>query len=67
MTPDAVLLGLTGDDPESVEVGRLRVIMEEIRTVGEIELGLAGGARRRVKLDLAKDLVGHHIAGRDER
>lgn len=57
MTPHAVLLGLTGDDPESVRVGRLAVIMDEVKAVEEIEVGLAGGERRRLKFDLGRDLV----------
>ena len=57
MTPHSVLLGLMGEDPESVQVGRLGKVMDEVAEVGEIELGLAEGTRR-VKFDLKKDLVG---------
>lgn len=57
MTPHSVLLGLMGEDPELVEVGRLERVMDDVRGVGEIELGLAGGGTRRVKFDLSRDLV----------
>jgi len=56
MTPHAVLLGLMGEDPISVEVGRLGVIMDEVKAVGEVLLGVGGGGKR-VKFDLKKDLV----------
>ncbi len=52
MTPHAVLLGLMGEDPESVEVGRLGRIMDEVRDVGEVDLGGV-----RVRFDLNRDLV----------
>ena len=52
MTPHAVLLGLMGEDPEGVEVGRLARVMEEVRGVGEVDLG-----EKRVKFDLNRDLV----------
>jgi hypothetical protein len=57
MTPHAVLLGLLGEDPENVEVGRLGRIWDEVDGVGEILLGTKGEGRR-VKFDLGKDLVG---------
>jgi len=56
MTPHSVLLGLMGEDPESVQVGRLAKVMDEVAAVGEIELGLHEGSKR-VKFDLKKDLV----------
>ena len=56
MTPHAILLGLMGEDPESVEVGRLGRVMDEVREVGEVGLGLRGGVAR-VKFDLERDLV----------
>jgi hypothetical protein len=64
MTPHAVLLGLMGCDPENVEVGRLGRVWDEVRGVGEIELGLdgLGASGKRVKFDLDKDLVSEHIA-----
>lgn len=52
MTPHAVLLGLMGQDPESVEVGRLSRVMDQVRDVGEVDLGGV-----RVKFDLNRDLV----------
>jgi len=58
MTPHAVLLGLMGEDPVSVEVGRLGVIMEEVKAVGEVLLGVGKGGKR-VKFDIKKDLVSH--------
>lgn len=58
MTPHSVLLGLMGEDPESVEVGRLGVIMDEVKAVGEVFLGVGkDGKGKRVKFDLEKDLV----------
>jgi hypothetical protein len=64
MTPHSVLLGLMGEDPESVEVGRLGKVLNEVKGVGEVTLGVsttgdAGGSAqgRRVKFDLDKDLV----------
>jgi hypothetical protein len=59
MTPHAVLLGLMGEDPETVEVGRLGVVIDEVRAVGQIDLGLDGGEHRRVRFDFDKDLVGN--------
>jgi hypothetical protein len=56
MTPHAVLLGLMGEDPQTVEVGRLGKVMDEVRAVGEVELGLAE-TKQRVKFDLERDLV----------
>ena len=56
MTPHAVLLGLMGEDPESVQVGRLGKVMDEVKAVGEVELGLVKG-NKRVKFDLERDLV----------
>lgn len=58
MTPNAVMLGLMGEDPETVEVGRLGVVLDEVRAVGQIDLGLVQGNHKRVKFDLDKDLVG---------
>lgn len=45
-----------GEDPVSVEVGRLGVIMDEVKAVGEVLLGVGKGGKR-VKFDLDKDLV----------
>lgn len=59
MTPHAVLLGMMGEDPETVEVGRLSRVMDEVRAVGQIDLGLDGGQHKRVKFDLEKDLTWH--------
>ena len=56
MTPHAVLLGLMGEDPVSVEVGRLGVVMDEVKAVGEVFLGVGKGGKR-VKFDINKDLV----------
>lgn len=56
MTPHSVLLGLMGEDPESVEVGRLGRVLDETKGIGQVVLGVEGGGRR-VKLDLDKDLV----------
>lgn len=56
MTPHSVLLGLMGEDPESVQVGRLAKVMDEVAAVGEIELGLQEGTKR-VKFNLERDLV----------
>lgn len=58
MTPHAVLLGMMGEDPESVEVGRLSRVMDEVRAVGQLDLGMDGG-HKRVKFDLEKDLTWH--------
>lgn len=58
MTPHAVLLGMMGEDPETVEVGRLSRVMDEVRAVGQLDLGLDGG-HKRVKFDLEKDLTWH--------
>ncbi|KAK1925700.1 serine dehydratase alpha chain-domain-containing protein [Papiliotrema laurentii] len=58
MTPHSVLLGLMGEDPESVQVGRLEKVMEEVGAVGEIELGLQQGTKR-VKFNLERDLTWH--------
>ncbi|RSH92037.1 hypothetical protein EHS25_009408 [Saitozyma podzolica] len=58
MTPHAVLLGLMGEDPQTVEVGRLGKVMDEVRAVGEVELGLAE-KKQRVKFDLERDLTWH--------
>lgn len=55
MTPHSVLLGLMGEDPVSAQVGRLGVVMDEVKAVGEVLLGVEGG--KRVKFDLNKDLV----------
>ncbi len=57
MTPHAVLLGLMGQDPETVEVGRLGRVMNEVRDVGEVGLGISDGKVQRVKFDLNKDMV----------
>ena len=54
MTPHAVLLGLMGEDPESVEVGRLSRVMDEVKAVGE--LGLGG---LRLKFDTTRDLASY--------
>lgn len=59
MTPHAVLLGLMGEDPETVEVGRLGRVLDEVRAVGQIDLGLDGGDHKRVKFSLDKDLTWH--------
>lgn len=56
MTPHSVLLGLMGESPETVQVGRLAKVMDEVGAVGEIELGLPDGTKR-VKFDLKRDLV----------
>ena len=56
MTPHSVLLGLMGESPETVQVGRLAKVMDEVGAVGEIELGLQDGTKR-VKFDLKRDLV----------
>ena len=56
MTPHAVLLGLMGEDPVTVEVGRLGVVMDEVKAVGEVLLGVGKGGKR-VKYDINKDLV----------
>jgi hypothetical protein len=45
-----------GEDPVSVEVGRLGVVMDEVKAVGEVLLGVGEGGKR-VKFDLKKDLV----------
>lgn len=57
MTPHAVLLGLMAEDPETVEVGRLGRVLEEVRAVGQIDLGLDGGDHQRVKFNVDRDLV----------
>jgi hypothetical protein len=57
MTPHAVLLGLMGEDPESVEVGRLGRVLDEVKAVGQIDLGLDAGEHKRVKFNVDKDLV----------
>jgi len=59
MTPHSVLLGLMGEDPLSVEVGRLGVVMDEVKAVGEVLLGVGKGGKR-VKFDLDRDLVSTH-------
>jgi hypothetical protein len=64
MTPHAVLLGLMGEDPESVEVGRLGRVLDEVKAVGEIDLGMDDGAHKRVKFSLEKDLVCRELADR---
>lgn len=46
-----------GEDPLSVEVGRLGVVMDEVKAVGEVLLGVGKGGKR-VKFDLDRDLVG---------
>ena len=45
-----------GEDPETVEVGRLGVVMDEVKAVGEVCLGVGKGGKR-VKFNLDKDLV----------
>ena len=60
MTPHSVLLGLMGEDPESVQVGRLAKVMDEVGAVGEIELGQHEGSKR-VKFDLKRDLVSYGV------
>ena len=62
MTPHATLLGLMGEDPETVEVGRLERILDEVKAAGGLTLGLrdAGGEGvegKRVKFDLDRDMV----------
>ena len=56
MTPHAILLGLMGEDPETVETSRLGKVLDEVKAVGEVELGF-DGLKKRVKLDLDQDLV----------
>lgn len=63
MTPHSVLLGLMGEDPENVQVGRLGKVMDEVEAVGEVALGLAGGSTKRVKFDLERDLVSAVLGG----
>lgn len=58
MTPHATLLGLMGEDPETVEVGRLERVMDEVKDAGGLALGFGPhGGSSRVKFDLEKDLV----------
>lgn len=57
MTPHATLLGLMGEDPETVPVGRLERVMQEVREARGLGLGLRGGEVRNVRFELDKDLV----------
>lgn len=59
MTPDATLLGLMGEDPETVEVGRLEKVMDEVKAAGGLSLGFGSDVEgnKRVKFDLDKDLA----------
>lgn len=63
MTPHATLLGLMGEDPETVPVGRLERVMDEVRAAKGFELGLPkvnaseGAEGVRVRFDLDRDLV----------
>lgn len=58
MTPHATFLGLMGEDPETVPVGRLEKVMDEVKEAGSFELGLPEGYDGvRVKFDLGRDLV----------
>lgn len=58
MTPHATLLGLMGEDPETVQVGRLERVMDEVKAAGGLELGLKGEeGGKRIKFDLEKDMV----------
>jgi hypothetical protein len=58
MTPHATLLGLMGEDPETVEVGRLERVMDEVKDAGGLSLGFGHGkGTKRVKFDLDRDLV----------
>ncbi|ORX37449.1 serine dehydratase alpha chain-domain-containing protein [Kockovaella imperatae] len=59
MTPHAVLLGLMGEDPESVDTTRLGKVLDEVRAVGEVDLGLVQGQTKRVKFSIEKDLTWH--------
>ncbi|KAI9638233.1 serine dehydratase alpha chain-domain-containing protein [Dioszegia hungarica] len=60
MTPHATLLGLMGEDPETVEVGRLERVMDEVKDAGGLSLGLGHGkGTKRVKFDLDRDLTWH--------
>ena len=57
MTPHAVLLGLMGEDPENVDTTRLGKVLDEVKAVGEVDLGLAESKTQRVKFSIEKDLV----------
>ncbi len=68
-SPKAVLLGLEGHDPETVEPSSVEHRMDEVRSGG----GLSLAGRREVRFDLDKDLVMHrrkslplHPNGRSE-
>lgn len=56
MTPHATLLGLMGEDPETVEVGRLEKVMDEVKDAGGLTLGV-GHEGKRVKFNLERDMV----------
>ena len=63
MTPHATLLGLMGQDPETVPVGRLEKVMDEVKAAGGFELGLPEGYEGiRVKFELDRDLVSVLVA-----
>lgn len=64
MTPHAVLLGLMGEDPENVEVGRLGRVLDEVAAVGQVDLGLDGD-HKRVKFDLKRDMVSRRVCNDD--
>lgn len=66
MTPHSVLLGLMGEDPLSVEVGRLGVVMDEVKAVGEVLLGVGKGGKR-VKFDLDRDLASRFMVRYNDR
>ena len=57
MTPDAILLGLKGDDPETMDIGCLGKVKQEIRQSGQIALEREHGQTHVVKMDLGKDLA----------
>ena len=63
MTPHATLLGLMGHDPETIPVGRLEKVMDEVRSAAAFELGLPDGHEGvRVKFELDRDLASRSLA-----
>lgn len=56
MTPHATLLGLMGEDPETVPVGRLERVMDEVKEARGFALGLKDQIKS-VRFDLERDLV----------
>ena len=57
----AVVLGLMGEHPETVDPSAATAVIEQVRTSGKLALGGAGGQRRasEIEFDLDEDIVLH--------